>query len=132
MKGLYFGRISAVNADKGMVRVVFQPPNATVSGWLPLLMHEYNMPDVGAYVAAILDGNENGVCLGTIYSNEQKPSTNNGYLKKIGNATITANGDDFKIQLGSGYIKLSNGAVHIHGINTVIDNYDGRCTNSHD
>lgn len=128
MKGLYFGRVSAVNADKGMVRVVYNSPNETLSDWLPLLMYEYNMPEIGALVAVILENDERGVCLGTIYSNKQMPAVNKGYYKKIGNAVITALGNDFKIQLGDGYLKFENGTIHIHGINTVIDNYDGRCT----
>lgn len=132
MKGLYIGRVSDIKPEKGMVRVAYPAPNETLSEWLPLLMFEYNMPAIGALVATILDDNENGVCLGMIYSNEQTPAVKTGYYKKIGNAVITAAGDNFKIQLGSGYIEFLNGTIHIHGVETVIDNYDGRCTNSHD
>lgn len=130
MQGIYFGRISSANAETGKVRVAYNPPYDTITDWLPLLMFEYDMPEVGTVVAIIVDDYGDGVCLGKVFSNEQKPATNTGYYKKIGNAVITANGDNFKIQLGGGSISISNGVVTIDGIKTVINNYDGACTHN--
>lgn len=127
MKGLYFGRISDIDTDAGQVKVAYQSPYKTVSEWMPLLAFEYDMPEIGAYTAVIIDEWNDGVCLGKIYSNEQKPQVSDRYYKKIGNAIITAKGDNFKIQAGGGYIEFSNGIIKIHGIKTVIDNYDGAC-----
>lgn len=128
MNGIYFGRVSAVDNSAGMVKVVYDPPYDNVSEWLPLLRSEYDMPEVGVYVAAIIDEHERGVCLGAVYSNEQPPAVQSGYYKKIGNAVITASGNDFIIELGGGYIAFNNGAITINGVNTVINNYDGACT----
>ena len=130
MNGIYFGRVSAVDSLVGAVRVIYNPPYDNVSEWLPLLRSEYDMPEIGAYVAIIIDEFERGVCLGAVYSNEQPPAVRSGYYKKIGNAVITASGNDFKIQLGSGYILFSNGVITINGVNTVINNYDGACTHN--
>ena len=113
-----------------MVRVVYNPPYDMVSEWLPLLAFEYNLPDVGAVVAVIVDEHDRGICLGKIFSNEQPPETDTGYYKKIGNAVITASGDNFKIQLGDGYISIADGVITIDGVKTVIKNYDGECTHN--
>ena len=127
MKGLYFGRVSDVNTDRGMIKAAYQAPYETISEWLPLLAFEYSMPEIGAYVAIIIDENENGICLGKIYSNEQRPEQNKGYYKRVGEAVITASETGFKIQAGNGYIEFTNGTVKIHVVKTIIDNYDGEC-----
>ena len=69
MNGYYTGKISSIDKQNGKVKVTFPQESDVVSSWLPLLAFEYNMPDIGDFVAVILDGNDNGICLGKIYSN---------------------------------------------------------------
>lgn len=130
MNGIYFGSVSDVDKTTGMVRVIYDPPDDNVSEWLPLLRFEYDMPEVGAYVAVVIDEYEHGVCLGKVYNEDDRPPVQNGYYKKIGNAVITASENDFKIELGGGYIEFSNGIITINGVQTIINNYDGRCTHT--
>ena len=63
MNGYYTGKISSIDKQNGKVKVTFPQESDVVSSWLPLLAFEYNMPDIGDFVAVILDENDNGICL---------------------------------------------------------------------
>ena len=55
MNGYYTGKISSIDKQNGKVKVTFPQESDVVSSWLPLLAFEYNMPDIGDFVAVILD-----------------------------------------------------------------------------
>jgi phage baseplate assembly protein V len=74
-----FGKISEVDAPKGLVRVEFNE-DGIVSGWLPYLVQKslndkyFFIFDVGEHVACQMDEHcENGVVMGAIYSAETAP-----------------------------------------------------------
>ena len=121
MNGYYTGRISSIDKQNGKVKVTFPQESDVVSSWLPLLAFEYNMPDIGDFVAVILDENDNGICLGKIYSNSQKPFSIEKYAKKIGNVSIIQKNNDFSIRFDNdSYINYSNGTITIKANNVKI------------
>lgn len=113
MEGYYTGFISSIDAVRGFVRVTYPQENNTVSDWLPLLAHEYNMPEPGEYVATIIDKNMNGVCLGKIFSYSQPPKQTEGYGKSIDNINISKRDGTFKIDFGDASIEYRNGVITI-------------------
>lgn len=115
MKGLYIGRVSSVNCEDGYVRVTYPEYDNMVSLWLPLLAFEYQMPEIGSLVATLLDDeHNNGVCLGKIFSNEQKPTEKSGYEKVIDNVKITNKDGTFDIKFDeNNYIRFQNGVMTI-------------------
>ena len=115
MNGYYTGKISSIDKQNGKVKVTFPQESDVVSSWLPLLAFEYNMPDIGDFVAVILDENDNGICFGKIYSNSEK------YAKKIGNVSIIQKNNDFSIRFDNdSYINYSNGTITIKAKNVKI------------
>ena len=124
MEGYYTARVSSVDADKGFVKVTYPKENDLVSEWLPLLAFEYEMPEIGSLVAVVVDKYENGVVLGKIFSHEQPPPGNSGYIKKIDNMTITKNGNAFKVDFGDGgYIQYSNGVMTLNASKIILNGY---------
>ena len=115
MKGYYIGRVSSVDCDNGYVRVTYPEYDNTVSSWIPLLAFEYQMPEVGSLVATLLDDeHDNGVCLGKIFSNEQKPAVQSGYGKVIDGVQITNQDGTFDIKFdGNSYIRFKDGVMTI-------------------
>ena len=121
MNGYCTGFISSTDKQRGRVKVTYPQYDNIVSDWLPLLYCEYNIPEIGAYVAVILDEYGNGVCLGKLFSNNQPPTVCKGYYKKIGNTEITADNNDFKIQFeGDSYIQYKSGTITIKADNVNI------------
>lgn len=123
MEGYYTGSVSSVDAARGFVKVTYPQENNIVSDWLPLLSHEYNMPEPGALVATILDKNLSGVCLGKIYSYSQPPAGASGYEKNIDSVKITKHGDEFKIDFGNASIRYSGGVITIDASKIVLNGY---------
>ncbi len=122
MQGYYTGLVCDVDAKRGFVKVTYPGENDFVSDWLPLPANEYNMPDVGAFVATVLDKNGGGVCLGKIFSNAQTPDTESGYKKNIGNITVTKDKDEFKIDFGDGaFVEYRSKTLTLHAEHIVID-----------
>ena len=79
------------------------------------------MPDIGDFVAVILDENDNVICLVKIYSNSQKPFSTEKYAKKIGNVSIIQKNNDFSIRFDNdSYINYSNGTITIKAKNVKI------------
>lgn len=115
MNGYYTATVSEVDAIAGKIKVAFAPPDDTVSEWLPMLAHEYQMPGIGTTVAVVINENGNGVVLGTIYNNAQNPPAISGYKKVYpGGVEITATDANFSIKFnGSNYISYNNGMLSI-------------------
>lgn len=115
MKGYYIGRVSSVDCENGYVRVTYPEYDNTVSSWIPLLAFEYQMLEVGSLVATLLDDeHDNGVCLGKIFSNEQKPEVQSGYGKVIDGMQITSKDGTFNIKFDdNNYIRFKDGVMTI-------------------
>lgn len=79
------GRISSIDPDNATVRVVFEDRQNDVSYNLPVLVRQsqknkdYFMPDVGEQVVCLFlpNGNAQGFCLGSFYSDADTPPVNN-------------------------------------------------------
>ena len=79
---LRFGIVTQINPILCQARVNFGDDDST-SYWLPVLQTKtlkdkfYSMPDINEQVACLMDKNsEDGVILGAIYSNVDKPISN--------------------------------------------------------
>lgn len=79
---LRFGIVTQINPITAQARVSFGD-DASVSYWLPILQTKtlkdkfYIMPDINEQVVCLMDKNsEDGVILGSIYSNVDKPILN--------------------------------------------------------
>ncbi|MDM7320222.1 MAG: phage baseplate assembly protein V [Fervidobacterium sp.] len=74
------GIVVAIDEARAMVRVQWTDLDGELSYWLPVMQHKtlrdkaYWLPDVGEHVVCLLDENgEEGVVLGAIYSDADKP-----------------------------------------------------------
>lgn len=124
MEGYHTGRISSIDAKSGYVKVTYPAQNNIVSDWLPLLASEYNMPEIGAIVATILDKNLNGVCLGKIYSNTQTPAVHKGYEKNINGVSVTESDGAFTVTFpDGGSIRYSDGIMTLTADKIVLNGY---------
>lgn len=124
MEGYYTGYISNIDTERGFVKVTYPQENNIVSDWLPLLAFEYNPPEVGAYVATVLDKNLNGVCFGKIFSYAQSPEVTSGYQKNIDGVKVTKNKNTFQVDFGGGaVVKYSGGTLYVKADKIVLDGY---------
>ena len=84
------GRISSIDYDRGMVKVLYTDKDNAVTKDLPFLSMngEYKMPNIGDMVLVLhlSNGATMGVVMGTFWSNGNKPSeTGKGvYRKELG------------------------------------------------
>ena len=126
MEGYYTGRISSIDAKHGFVKVTYPQENNIVSGLLPLLGNEYNVPEVGALVATILDEKGEGICLGKIFSYGQPPPVSDGYGKEFAGVKITAKNGTVNIDLGGASVvyRKSTGTLKLSAEKIVLDGYD--------
>lgn len=71
------GRVSAVNYDKGMIRVTYRDKDDSVTGEFPMLTNndEYRMPKVGqdVLVAHLSNGSSRGAIIGTLWNQKYSP-----------------------------------------------------------
>ncbi|MFU1797383.1 phage baseplate assembly protein V [Paenibacillus azoreducens] len=75
------GVVSSVSAEQCAVRVLCEDEDNQVTDWLPVVVpqtlknKDYALPDVGENVVCLFLGNgmETGFCLGSIYSDDDKP-----------------------------------------------------------
>lgn len=82
---LKYGTVSAVDPSKCRVRVQFADYDGLESAWLPVMQSKtlkdqhYSLPDVGEHVVTLLDQRgEDGVILGSIYSDADLPPVTSG------------------------------------------------------
>ena len=87
-----FGKISELDPNKGLVRVVFEE-DGWQSFWLSVVVPKsgqdkyYYMPDIGEHVACLMDENaESGVVLGSVWSKANEPAHDKG--KDIASVTF--------------------------------------------
>jgi len=71
------GRVSSIDYNKGMVRVLYTDKDNSVTKNLPFLNMngEYKMPNIGdmVLVAHLSNGTEMGIVIGTFWSNSNTP-----------------------------------------------------------
>jgi phage baseplate assembly protein gpV len=72
---LRIGTVSSINYPAGRVRVCFTDQDKIVTDELPMLSHEYEMPNVGEMVLCLFLGNgiTKGFCLGRYFYNADPP-----------------------------------------------------------
>lgn len=80
-------KVSAVDYAKGHVKVILTDRDDMVSDWIPMLSHEYEMPDIGDIVTCDFAAEDckTGFCRGR-YHNDKCPPTKSGkdiYNKKL-------------------------------------------------
>lgn len=114
------GVINSINPQEGTVKVLFPDKDDIVSDNLPLLNHEYNMPNIGDQVICLFLGNglEQGFCLGSFYSSVLKPPATNEniYKKKLDNATFVEYDKEskvLKVNVEEVEIKINKGKVTV-------------------
>lgn len=106
------GICSGVIWEKGMVRVTYPDLNDTVTPELPILAcGEYNMPEIGKWVAVLhFTGTEKGICLGEIANENQlrgNPKKGNFY-KKLGSASMQVVDGELSFTDKHGTVYLKN------------------------
>lgn len=116
------GRVSSVNYDTGMIRVVYSDKGKEVTKELPFLNYndEYTMPKVGEQVltAHLSNGNSRGVVMGKMWNRANRPAeSGKGIYRK-----------EFSRSRGSAYARYEDetgiyylvaGTVQITGINGI-------------
>ena len=86
-----YGYVSDYDAKRHMARVIFPDKENLVSNWLPLLVanslknHDELHVDINEHVTCLMSGNgiENGVILGAIYDDTNKPPKGNQDIRII-------------------------------------------------
>lgn len=80
-EALKIGKVSAIDKKRCRARVVFEDRDDWVSDWLQVMQKNtmrskfYWLPDIGelVIVAYLANGQETGIIMGSIYSEEDKP-----------------------------------------------------------
>lgn len=82
------GTVNSIDAENGMVSVIYQDQGGKVTQLLPYLTfnNEYNMPSVGqmVLVASLSNGSEMGIVLGTFWNQANVPGKLKDYYKELG------------------------------------------------
>jgi phage baseplate assembly protein gpV len=85
------GQVSSIDYKKGLIKVLFQDRDETVTDELPILTFndEYKMPEIGAYVVTLhlSNGAEAGYVLGTFWDGSNLPAKGQKgiYRKELAN-----------------------------------------------
>lgn len=107
------GKISAIDYESGMVRVVYHEKDDAVTRLIPLLSDEYKMPKVDDQVLVIhlSNGTEAGVVLGRPWSEKNvPPESGKGLWRK-----------DLGESYGEAFLRYKDGTLTIKAANVVID-----------
>lgn len=117
------GKVSSIDYAAGLVRVVYQDKDDSVTGPLPMLCLEYNMPQVGDFVLVLhlSNGTEAGLVLGRYWTVRNKPPEGGKGLyrkdmgRKPGEAMIRYDGSTLTIQCAKAINIEAGGDVTING-----------------
>ena len=108
------GKVSTVDYQTGMIRVVYHDQDDSVTRPIPTLSTEYTMPKRGDQVLVIhlSNGTEAGVILGRPWSDKNRPPESGPglYRKELGQAIGEA-----VIRYLDGSMTIQVGALHITG-----------------
>lgn len=107
------GRVSSVNAAKGMVSVTYPDLDNSTTGEFPVFSFtdEYKMPNVGQEVLVLhlSNGQSAGIVLGRYWNGSNVPPVSSGFRKEMG--------DNF----GSAYMEYDGSALTIHASKIILD-----------
>lgn len=108
---LSIGRISALDVEKGMARVVYQDQGEKVSPLMPFLSELYHMPTVGdlVLVASLSNGPTAGVILGRFWTQKNVPPQSGANLFR----------HDFSRSPGTAFIRCDGAALTIETTGTL-------------
>ncbi len=99
------GKVSAIDYQTGMVRVVYHDKDDSVTRAIPMISAEYKMPEIGDQVLVVhlSNGTEAGVVLGRPWSEKNRPPESGAglYRKDLGRA------------IGEAVIRYLDGALTI-------------------
>lgn len=119
MNILRVGIVDSINPSEGTVRVVFEDKDDVIGEDLPLLDRDYNMPKIGQQVLCLFlpNGLEEGYCLGSFYSLNNKPPTNNKdlYIKQFEGLKIQYNKATKQLTIDSANPITINGNLQVNG-----------------
>jgi phage baseplate assembly protein V len=126
---LRFGRVSEIDANRGMARVSFIE-DGTVSDWMSVVVAKtgddkfFYIPDVNEQVACMMGkGSLRGVILGAVYSDARTPDSGNSGAGVL--SVVFSNGDKIKYDRSSGAMDITaSGGVTINGNLTVNGSVD--------
>jgi len=109
------GEVSSVDYNKGMVSVVYEDRDKSVTDMFPCLSldDEYKMPAVGDDVVVLHfpNGMAAGICLGKYWNDDNRSAVTgkNVFRKELAR------------QAGEAYIQYKNGTITIHAAKIVLD-----------
>lgn len=107
------GRVSSVNAAKGMVSVTYPDLDNSTTGEFPVFSFtdEYKMPSVGQEVLVLhlSNGQSAGIVLGRYWNGSNTPPVSSGFRKEMG--------DNF----GQAYMEYNGSALTIHASKIILD-----------
>ncbi len=119
------GRVSSVNYESGMARVVYRDKDDTVTAEFPILTNnsEYRMPEVGqeVLVAHLSNGSSRGAIIGTLWNRKNVPYEGGKdlYRKELSSKKDAAY-VRYCDETGEYLIRVAN--LHLNGVNkTVLD-----------
>lgn len=104
------GRVSGINYKAGTISVVYEDQDGSVTKDVPMLSHEYFMPEVGMQVAVchLSNGVEYATCMGPFWNEENPPQESGpGLWRKDVSRTNGAYD-------GKCFFKYQNGTLIIH------------------
>ena len=117
------GRVSSVNAAKGMICVTYPDLDNSVTGEFPVFSFtdEYKMPSVGAEVLVLhlSNGQSAGIVLGRYWNGSNTPPVSSGFRKEMGDAFGEA-----YLQYGDGVLTIHADKIVLDGATEVPDDYD--------
>ena len=91
MGEIRIGKVSSIDYESGMIKILYTDRDGAVTKPLPCLNlnDEYKMPDIGQYVlvAHLSNGNEAGIVLGSYWNKNNKSAVSGKgvYRKELGN-----------------------------------------------
>ncbi len=119
------GKVSAVNYETGMIRVVYTDKGKATTTEMPFVNYnnEYNMPAVESQVvvAHLSNGSSRGVVLGTVWNRKNRPSESGEKLYRK-DLSKTKGAAMYRYDDDSGEYLLKSPNIEINGVNkTLVD-----------
>lgn len=112
-KTIRIGKVSAVNAAKGLVSVTYPDLDGNTTDEFPVFSFtdEYKMPQVGkdVLVLHLSNGKSAGIVLGRYWNDANIPPAGSGFRKELGK------------DYGEAYIDYREGKVTIHADRILLD-----------
>lgn len=113
------GKVSSVDYDKGMIKVIYQDKDGAVTDDLPYLTmnEEYKMPEIGKNVLVLhlSNGAAAGVVMGSYWNQGNvPPETGSALFRK-----------EFGKAFGEAFIRYASGEVRLYGASIILQSGSG-------